>query len=110
MQLLRQLLQAFSQGDQRLLGVEQLGAGFALAENATLTANLSGAILDHSQSLDQAHHQLTRVRDHSTAQREASQRQREASAELLNAQESLVALGERLEQLSQQLHQRVEQR
>ncbi|MEE1949837.1 methyl-accepting chemotaxis protein [Pseudomonas alcaligenes] len=92
-------------------GVEQVSdVGTALAENATLTANLSGAILDHSQSLDQAHHQLTRVRDHSTAQREASQRQREASAELLNAQESLVALGERLEQLSQQLHQRVEQR
>ena len=92
-------------------GVEQVsGVGTALAENATLTANLSGAILDHSQSLDQAQHQLTRVRDHSTAQREASQRQREASAELLNAQESLVALGERLEQLSQQLHQRVEQR
>jgi methyl-accepting chemotaxis protein len=92
-------------------GVEQVSdVGTALAENATLTANLSGAILDHSQSLDQAQHQLTRVRDHSTAQREASQRQREASAELLNAQESLVALGERLEQLSQQLHQRVEQR
>jgi methyl-accepting chemotaxis protein len=92
-------------------GVEQVSdVGTALAENATLTANLSGAILEHSQSLDQAHHQLTRVRDHSTAQREASQRQREASAELLNAQESLVALGERLEQLSQQLHQRVEQR
>ena len=85
-------------------GVEQVSdVGTALAENATLTANLSGAILDHSQSLDQAQHQLTRVRDHSTAQREAS-------AELLNAQESLVALGERLEQLSQQLHQRVEQR
>ena len=92
-------------------GVEQVSdVGTALAENATLTANLSGAILDHSQSLDQAQHQLTRVRDHSTAQREASQRQRAASAELLNAQESLVALGERLEQLSQQLHQRVEQR
>ena len=92
-------------------GVEQVSdVGTALAENATLTANLSGAILDHSQSLDQAQHQLTRVRDHSTAQREASQRQREASAELLNAQDSLVALGERLEQLSQQLHQRVEQR
>lgn len=92
-------------------GVEQVSdVGTALAENATLTANLSGAILEHSQSLDQAHHQLTRVRDHSTAQRQASQRQREASAELLSAQESLVALGERLEQLSQQLHQRVEQR
>ncbi len=92
-------------------GAEQVSdVGLALSENAALTANLSGAILDHSQSLDQAQHQLTRVRDHSTAQREASQRQREASAELLNAQESLVALGERLEQLSQQLHQRVEQR
>jgi methyl-accepting chemotaxis protein len=86
------------------------GVGEALAENASLTANLSGAILEHSQALDQAHHQLIRVRDHSAAQREASQRQRAASAELLSAQESLVSLGEHLEQLSQQLHQRVEQR
>ncbi|WJN57728.1 methyl-accepting chemotaxis protein [Pseudomonas sp. SO81] len=84
--------------------------GEALAENASLTANLSGAILEHSQALDQAHQQLIRVRDHSAAQREASQRQRAASAELLSAQESLVSLGEHLEQLSQQLHQRVEQR
>jgi hypothetical protein len=92
-------------------GADQVsGVGAALAENASLTANLSGAILEHSQALDQAHHQLIQVRDHSVAQREASQRQRNASAELLSAQESLVGLGERLEQLSQQLHQRVEQR
>jgi methyl-accepting chemotaxis protein len=92
-------------------GAEQVSdVGEALAENASLTANLSGAILDHSQALDQAHHQLIQVREHSAAQREASQRQRAASAELLSAQESLVSLGEHLEQLSQQLHQRVEQR
>jgi methyl-accepting chemotaxis protein len=92
-------------------GAEQVSdVGVALAENASLTANLSGAILDHRQALDQAHHQLIQVRDHSAAQREASQRQRAASAELLSAQESLVSLGEHLEQLSQQLHQRVEQR
>ena len=92
-------------------GAEQVSdVGEALAENASLTANLSGAILEHSQALDQAHHQLIQVRDHSAAQREASQRQRAASAELLSAQESLVSLGEHLEQLSQQLHQRVEQR
>lgn len=84
--------------------------GTALAENAALTANLSGAILEHSQALDQAHHQLIQVRDHSAAQHEASQRQRAASAELLSAQESLVTLGERLDQLSQQLHQRVIER
>jgi uncharacterized protein YoxC len=81
--------------------------GEALGENAALTENLSGAILQHSQALDQAHRQLVQVRDNSAAQREASLRQRQASAELLNAQESLVGLGERLEQLSQQLHQRV---
>jgi len=92
-------------------GAEQVSdVGEALAENASLTANLSGAILEHSQALDQAHHQLIQVRDHSAAQREASQRQRAASAELLSAQESLVSLGEHLEQLSLQLHQRVEQR
>ncbi|WP_394558734.1 methyl-accepting chemotaxis protein [Aquipseudomonas alcaligenes] len=84
--------------------------GEALAENAALTANLSGAIREHSQALDQAHHQLIQVRSHSTAQREASQHQRIATAELLEAQESLVNLGERLEQLSQQLHQRVVER
>ncbi len=84
--------------------------GDALVENATLTANLSSAILDHSQALDKAHSQLVKVRDHSAAQREASQHQRAATAELLDAQESLVNLGERLDQLSQQLHQRVEQR
>lgn len=84
--------------------------GDALVENATLTANLSNAILDHSQALDKAHSQLVKVRDHSAAQREASQHQRAATAELLDAQESLVNLGERLDQLSQQLHQRVEQR
>ncbi|MBD9416102.1 hypothetical protein IB234_16200 [Pseudomonas sp. PDM16] len=84
--------------------------GDALVENATLTANLSSAILDHSEALDKAHSQLVKVRDHSAAQREASQHQRAATAELLDAQESLVNLGERLDQLSQQLHQRVEQR
>lgn len=84
--------------------------GDALVENATLTANLSSAIFDHSQALDKAHSQLVKVRDHSAAQREASQHQRAATAELLDAQESLVNLGERLDQLSQQLHQRVEQR
>ncbi|MDG1580413.1 methyl-accepting chemotaxis protein [Pseudomonas sp. GOM6] len=84
--------------------------GEALAENASLTANLSDAIREHSQALDQAHRQLAQVREHSAAQREASQRQREASAELLSAQESLVALGERLDRLSQQLHQRVIER
>jgi uncharacterized protein YoxC len=89
-------------------GAEQVsGVGTALSENAALTANLSGAILEHSQALDQAHGQLTQVREHSAAQREASERQRQASAELLSAQESLVSLGERLEQLSHQLHQRV---
>ncbi|MBM7059267.1 hypothetical protein JQX08_00970 [Pseudomonas sp. UL073] len=81
--------------------------GAALSDNAALTDNLSGAILQHSQALDDAHRQLARVRDNSAAQREASQRQRAASAELLAEQESLVALGERLERLSQQLHQRV---
>ncbi|WP_178122507.1 methyl-accepting chemotaxis protein [Pseudomonas sp. R-28-1W-6] len=81
--------------------------GEALGENAALTENLSGAILQHSQALDQAHRQLVQVRDNSAAQREASLRQRAASAELLQAQESLVELGERLDQLSQQLHQRV---
>lgn len=84
--------------------------GDALVENAALTANLSSAILEHSHALDQAHQQLSQVRDHSAAQREASERQRAASSELLSAQESLVALGEHLEQLSQQLHQRIEQR
>ncbi|WP_373389545.1 methyl-accepting chemotaxis protein [Pseudomonas alcaligenes] len=89
-------------------GAEQVSdVGLALSENAALTANLSGAILQHSQALDQAHRQLAQVRDNSAAQREASQRQRQASAELLEAQESLVVLGERLDQLSQQLHQRV---
>ena len=89
-------------------GAKQVSnVGEALSENAALTANLSGAILQHSQALDQAHRQLAQVRDNSAAQREASLRQRQASAELLDAQESLVGLGERLEQLSQQLHQRV---
>ena len=89
-------------------GVTQVSdVGEALAENTTLTANLSGAILEHSQALDQAHRQLAQVREHSGAQREASQRQRAASAELLSAQDSLVQLGERLDRLSQQLHQRV---
>ncbi|MDX5372662.1 MAG: methyl-accepting chemotaxis protein [Pseudomonadaceae bacterium] len=89
-------------------GAEQVSdVGLALGENAALTASLSGAILQHSQALDQAHRQLAQVRDNSAAQREASQRQRQASAELLDAQESLVVLGERLDQLSQQLHQRV---
>ncbi|MBC9250355.1 hypothetical protein A9179_08740 [Pseudomonas alcaligenes] len=89
-------------------GAEQVSnVGDALGENAALTENLSGAILQHSQALDQAHRQLAQVRDNSAAQREASQRQRAASAELLSAQESLLALGERLDQLSRQLHQRV---
>ncbi|MEO4048274.1 methyl-accepting chemotaxis protein [Pseudomonas sp. CAU 1711] len=89
-------------------GAEQVcGVGEALTENAALTAHLSDAILQHSQALDQAHHLLSQVRDHSKAQHQASERQRQASAELLSAQESLVDLGERLELLSQQLHQRV---
>ncbi|SIQ42039.1 methyl-accepting chemotaxis protein [Aquipseudomonas alcaligenes] len=89
-------------------GAEQVSdVGDALSENAALTESLSGAILQHSQALDQAHRQLVQVRDNSAAQREASLRQRAASAELLLAQESLVKLGERLDQLSQQLHQRV---
>ncbi|SIS20971.1 Methyl-accepting chemotaxis protein [Aquipseudomonas alcaligenes] len=89
-------------------GAEQVSdVGDALSENAALTESLSGAILQHSQALHQAHHQLVQVRDNSAAQREASLRQRAASAELLQAQESLVQLGERLDQLSHHLHQRV---
>ncbi|WP_370295495.1 methyl-accepting chemotaxis protein [Pseudomonas benzenivorans] len=91
-------------------GVGQVSeVGTALISNLGLTNALTDSILQHRQTLDQAHRQLAEVRDNSAAQREASQRQRQASAELLGAQESLVVLGEKLEQLSQQLHRRIGQ-